>query len=166
MHRTAGQPSRSRIGQAGSHSDAANETKDKEAFIVNTLEAILPTIRHVAERGGDVGNVPDKCAILTALWVGAIRGGSGRVWIGGTATAPPQRYTVSTLAGHQPGLALPTCMRKRCAGRSVQEWSCAGKGHADGSFRTGVRLRRGGLRTTRPWALRRARICVGVGCSG
>ena len=59
---------------------------------------------------------------------------------------------MSTLAGHQPGLALPTCMRKRCAGRSVQEWSCAGKGHADGSFRTGVRLRRGGLRTTRPWA--------------
>ncbi len=63
VHRTAGQPSRSRIGQAGSHSDAANEAKDKEAFIVNTLEAILPTIRHVAERGGDVGNVPNKYAI-------------------------------------------------------------------------------------------------------
>ncbi len=68
-HRRSAEPEPNRSGWAA-FLMTANETKDKEAFIVNTLEAILPTIRHVAERGGDVGNVPSKYAMrITRGWV-------------------------------------------------------------------------------------------------
>jgi hypothetical protein len=37
-----------------------NAEKEKESFVVTNLEAMLPAIRHVAQRGGDSGNVPKQ----------------------------------------------------------------------------------------------------------